>query len=305
MKEKNDLFIILLNYNSAEDTIECINSIIEKEIKIEYTIVVVDNYSTDDSTSKLRNIENIVLIESDKNEGFASGNNLGIKYAMNNGAKYILLLNNDTIIEENAISNQLKAFEHDKEIGIMGSRIMYYYNRDLINYCGGNINWFRGNTKHCRLKEKFNESIPKVEYTEFITGCSMLIKREVIEKVGYLPEEYFMYYEDLDYCIQTKDKGYKLAVATDSVIYHKVSASSGGDTSPFSIKWMTRNRIFFINKYKSRTKGILTISFFYLTRLIKLVLYYIKGEKQKAKAIIDGIKEGRKITKKCMEDKLE
>lgn len=304
MKKQNDLFIILLNYNSAEDTIECINSIKEKEQKVKYTIVVVDNFSTDDSLSKLRKIENIVLIESDKNEGFAAGNNLGIKYAINNGAKYILLLNNDTIIEENAISNQLEAFKHNEKIGIMGSRIMYYYNRDLINYCGGNINWFRGNTKHCRLKKKFDESIPKVEYTDFITGCSMLIKKEVIEKVGYLPEEYFMYYEDLDYCIQTKDKGYKLAVATDSVIYHKVSASSGGDASPFSIKWMTRNRIVFINKYKSRTKGMLTISFFYLTRIIKLLLYYIKGEKQKTKAIINGIKEGRKATKKCMEDKL-
>ncbi len=291
------VYIILLNYNSADDTIECIESINKNETEVEYEIVVVDNSSQDNSIKKLEKLNNIKLIKSNENNGFASGNNIGIKYAIENGAQYILLLNNDTTIEKNAISILVEQLKNHNELGIIGSRIMYYDNRELINYCGGDINWLKATSIHNNYKEKFNNNIEKFFYTNFITGCCMLIKKEVFEKVGYLPEEYFMYYEDVDFCIKVKEAGYKLGIDTNSVIYHKVSASSGGEDNAFSIKWGTRNRIIFINKYKKYTKGILTLVFFYLTRLIKIVLYSLKNEKEKKEAVLNGIKEGRKFVK--------
>lgn len=294
----NKVCIILLNYNSADSTIECIESIKENETKINYEIVVVDNKSQDDSIQKLEKLNNIKLIKSNENNGFASGNNIGIKYAIENGAQYILLLNNDTTIEKDAISILAEQLNNHNELGIIGSRIMYYDNKELINYCGGEIDWLKATSIHNNYKQKFNNNVENFFYTNFITGCCMLIKKEVFEKVGYLPEEYFMYYEDVDYCVKVKEAGYKLGIDTSSVIYHKVSASSGGEDSPFSIKWGTRNRIIFINKYKKYTKGIATIMFFYLTRLIKILSYVLKCDKERKNAIVEGIKEGKKyITK--------
>ena len=290
----NKVYIILLNYNSADDTIECIESIKENETKINYEIIVVDNKSQDNSIQKLEKVSNIKLIKSDKNNGFASGNNMGIKYAIENGAQYVLLLNNDTTIEKNAISILVKQLENHNELGIISSRIMYYDNKELINYCGGDINWLKATSIHNNYKQKFNNNIEKFFYTNFITGCCMLIKKEVFEKVGYLPEEYFMYYEDVDFCIKVKEAEYKLGIDTSSVIYHKVSSSSGGEDSPFSIQWGTRNRIIFINKYKKYTKGIATILLFYITRLMKVIVYTITRNKAKKIALIKGIKEGKK-----------
>jgi GT2 family glycosyltransferase len=118
----------------------------------------------------------------------------------------------------------------------------------------------------------------------------MLIRKEVFEKIGYLPEEYFMYYEDVDFCINAS-KHFKLAAYGKSEIYHKVSASSGGQESPFAIKWNTRNRIIFIDKYCNKYKVKL---FFYLSRIIVLIKYLLKGKATLCKALINGIKEGRR-----------
>lgn len=294
----NEIFIILLNYNNYRDTIECVNSIIENEKQIKYKIVVVDNSSTNDSVKKLQQIENIHLIVSNENNGFANGNNIGIKYALEQGAEYILLLNNDTIITQNAISKMYKKIEEHQEIGIMGARIMYYDEPNKINCIGGKIDWTKAIAVIENKDENYEEKQEDFKYTEFMTGCCMLIKKEVIERAGYLPEEYFMYYEDVDYCVQVLDSGFKLGICLDSIIYHKESASSGGKASPFAIKWNTRNRLIFIKKYLP--KKIVTKLWFYLTRFIVGIKYIVKGQKEELCALIDGIREGRKYCKRSI-----
>ncbi|MCL2859205.1 MAG: glycosyltransferase family 2 protein [Oscillospiraceae bacterium] len=219
--------IILLNYNGYKDTIECIDSIKQNEKEMNYEIIVVDNKSTDNSVEELKKIDEIILLESERNGGFAYGNNIGIKYAIDKGAEYILLLNNDTIIELNCISLMYKILNENDDMGMIGCRIMYYNNKELINYMGGEINWFKGIVV---VKDKltiYKENNRSFSYTNFITGCCMLIKKEVIDKAGYLPEDYFMYYEDVEYCVKVKDAGYKLGICYNAVIYHKESASSG------------------------------------------------------------------------------
>lgn len=297
----NETYIILVNYNGYKDTLNCIKSIKDKDL--DNNIIVVDNNSTDNSIEHLEKIDGITFIKSKKNLGFSGGNNLGINYAIKKGAKYIMLLNNDTEIETNSITIMKKTLEENNLLGIVGSRIMYYDNKKIINYCGGNINWNRGTTIHQNYKKEFDDKIEKFFYTEFVTGCSMMIKREVFEKIGLLPEEYFMYYEDVDFCVKVKEVGYKLGVCADSVIYHKVSSASGGEDSPFSIKWMTRNRMIFINKYKKYTNGYFTIMFFYITRILKIIKNFFIGKKYINKAIIEGIKDGRKYIKEVKYEK--
>lgn len=295
--EKDNVYIILVNYNGSKETIECIESIKKNESNCNYKIIVVDNNSTDNSIEMLSNISDIHIIKSKNNNGFAKGNNIGIEYALNEGANNILLLNNDTIITKNAISRMLEVLKQSQDIGIVSCRIMYDDNKDIINYCGGKFDWNKGITKHDYYKEKYNNNLPLCIDTEFVTGCCMLMRKDIFEKIGYLPEEYFMYFEDADFCMQVKKANYKLKVCTDVVIYHKVSSSSGGEDSEFTIKWITRNRLIFLNKYKNNIKGKGTLVFVYFSRCIRYIQYILTGKVEKANAILEGIKEGRKYIK--------
>lgn len=293
---KAEISIILLNYNCYKDTIHCVDSIFEHTKNIDFQIIVVDNQSTDDSFTQLKKLKNIVLLQAKKNNGFAAGNNIGIQKALELQSKYVYLLNSDTIIDDSTISNLYKAMENS-DIAILGSRIMYHDHPNLIQYLGGHINWKKMAGCHNHEREQFDFKIDSIISTEFITGCSMFIRSSVFDKIGLLPEEYFMYCEDLDFCIQAKLNHLKLAVCTDSVVYHKVGSSSGGENSPFSIKWSNRNRIILIQRYKRFTVPFFTKSWFYLTRYLLIGKYILKNEKEKSKAIIEGLKMGRRYVK--------
>lgn len=288
--------IILVNYNGNLDTLDCIKSI-KKSNYENYNIIVVDNESKMQNYISLSNDllhqQDVILIRSDKNLGFAGGNNIGIKYALDKlKSDYVLLLNNDTVIKEDTLSELVKAAEKFKDSGIIGGKIYYYLERNKIWYAGGYINWRRFTTFNKGIGEIDTGQYDEIQETEFITGCTMLIKSEVIEKVGYLPEEYFMYYEDTDYNIQAIYAGYKLYYTPKAVIYHKVSSSTGGEESSFSIEYGTRNRRYFMKKFKNKVNVIsylYSVAFFYLTRLIKIIIYSLKREKEKRKAMFRGL----------------
>ena len=201
-----------------------------------------------------------------------------------------------TEVDENAISIMLDKISKDDSLGIVGCRIMYYSEKNKINYFGGHVDFTSCLAVHHHLNKEYKEGMEdKFFYTDFITGCCLMIRKEVFDKVGLLPEEYFMYYEDTDFCVNVVDNGYKLGICSDSVIYHKVSSSSGGQASPFSTKWATRNRILFMKKFKKKTKGILTKFIFYSSRIPVALIYIFTGKFKLLKAMNEGIKEGRKI----------
>lgn len=288
------VFIILLNYNGVNDTLECIKSL-ETINYNNYEIIVVDNDSTDNSFTILK--EEIGhkhhVISSNRNGGFAFGNNVGIRYALKKGADYILLINNDTTVEPNFLDELVRPMERSSDYGISTGLILNYYNKNLVWYAGGEINWNRFYGYHNHENENINKLNLCESEVSFATGCLMLIRSDVITKVGELPEEYFMYYEDVDYCASIQENGYKIYFNPKSVIYHKISAASGEAESPFAIKWNTRNRIIFINKYKNKINNIKYIKlllFFYITRIIKLIKYISKGRLDKVKALLSGLR---------------
>lgn len=287
------VYIILVNYNGYKDTIECINSL-KKIDYSNYKIIIVDNASSDNSVRILqKKLNNCKIIESKRNLGFAGGNNLGIKYALDNKADYVLLLNNDTLVEPSFLTNMINSFKVDYNIGLVGCKIMYYPEKNIIWYGGGYIDWFKFIGVHYGIKQIDKGQCNREKEIDFMTGCCMLIKREVFEKVGLLTEDYFMYLEDVDFCVKVKNSAYKIWYNSQAIIYHKVGFSSGGEESPFSIEWGTRNRLLFMNKYKNnvtRFNFILSNIFFYITRVIRYFQYSLDGEKYKSKAIIEGIK---------------
>lgn len=294
------IYIILVNYNQYGDTINCIKSLEETAYK-NFKIIVIDNKSENDSIKFLEKAcKKHTLINLSKNLGFAGGNNVGIKYALKKDAQYILLLNNDTIVNIDFIKPMLETFDKHSDCGIVGNKIMYYNPKNMIWFAGGKIDWRKFIGYHFGIGEIDKGQYDKEGKIDFMTGCCMLIKREVFEKVGLLPEEYFMYFEDLDFCVNVQNFGFKIYYNPKSVIYHKVGNSGGGEQSVFSIKWGTRNRLLFANKYKNKVKKIkfiYSMLFFYSTRIIKYIGYYISGEKDKAKAVVDGIIEAKNIIK--------
>ncbi len=285
MDEK--IFIILLNYKGYDDTVECIKSLENINYK-NYKIVVVDNNSPDNSYTKLYKEfgEAYIFIKARENGGFAKGNNLGIKYAIDHGADYILLLNNDTLVHKDLIEELLKPFKEEENLGLTTGKIYYEEKRDTLWFAGGVFNEKRFYGMHLGQGHKDNGDYDKPGEITFSTGCLMMIRKEVFYKLGYLPEEYFMYYEDVDFCIKLREAGYRLWYNPRAIIYHKVSASTGGEESPFALEWNTRNRIILSKKYKKN------LMFFYITRVIVVLRCFIKGDKKKVKAIITGIKRG-------------
>ena len=284
--------IIILNYKNSKDTIECVESL-EKISYKNFEIIIVDNDSKDGSIELLKNHfkDKHAILDSKKNGGFAYGNNVGIKYALKNKADYILLINNDTTVEENFLDVLVETAEKDKTIGITTGLIMNYYDKNKVWYNGGEIDWNKFYGYH--LNERGNLStLEEEKEITFATGCLMLIRKEIFNNVGLLPEEYFMYYEDVDFCAKVQNKGYKIVYNSNSKIYHKISASSGEEESPFAIEWNTRNRIKFYRKYKNiscgKRKNIFSV-FFYTTRVLKGVQYLKEKRIDKAKALKKGM----------------
>jgi GT2 family glycosyltransferase len=265
------VYIILVNYKSVEHTIECIKSL--RQITYSnYKIIVVDNDSKDHSVERLKEYEKgFVLIESKSNTGFAGGNNLGIDYATQNNADYVLLLNNDTTVEPNFLDELIK--RTDPKIGINIGKILFYYDRSMLWYAGGKINKLKGSTDVNGF-EKDNGKYDKEEYVTFASGCCMLISQEILNKVGMLREDYFLYFEDTDYCAKVLANGYEILYCPKSIIYHKESISTVKESFDF-LYYITRNRLYFI---KDNIGGInKLISYLYSTIFI-LIKAIIKNQ---------------------------
>lgn len=247
MNKEPLIYVVLVNYKGKEHTIECIDSL-NKILYKNFKIIVVDNDSNDGCIEFIKKkYKNLICISSKTNLGFAGANNLAIRYAIKNSADFVLLLNNDTIVEKNFLNELLKPFTEQQfdNVGISIAKIKYYFDRELIWYAGGYISNIKANSQIIGLNEYDNNQFNIAKEVEFATGCCMLISKEVIKNVGYLDESYFLYYEDTDYSCKVIKKGYKIIYYPNSVIYHKESVS----TNKFSYNYQyyfSRNRLIFI-----------------------------------------------------------
>ena len=230
MKNNENICIILVNYNGYDDTVECIKSI-ENSDYDNYKIILVDNGSKDKNKilndNYINNAADVII--SEENLGFSGGNNLGIKYAQEKyDPEYYLLLNNDTVITKDTISNLKKGFDFDSKAGIITGKIYYFSEPKTIWAAGGKFNFNTGIADQPELG-KIDDGVQYENTCEvsFATGCTMLISKQVINTVGYLEESYFLYAEDTDYCCRVLNAGFKIIYVGKALIYHKVSASTG------------------------------------------------------------------------------
>lgn len=224
------VFIILINYNGETDTIECIQSL-NRILYDNFRIVLVDNGSTRPISEEGKSFfeKNCHVIYNDRNSGFAGGNNIGIQYAVNEGAELVLLLNNDTAVEPDFLNVLVEQYENNKETGALGGRICLYDDKEKIWYGGGHFDPKDGWGRHERYGEICSGRTGVVREVTFITGCLMLIPKRTVEKIGLLDDSLFLYFEDTDYCCRITKAGMKMLYCDDAVIYHKVYGSTSGN----------------------------------------------------------------------------
>ena len=243
--------VVILNWNGRDDTIECIKSVNNISYP-NYEIILVDNGSKDNSIDSIKNIyKDIFIINNEKNLGFAEGNNVGIRFALNKDAKYIWLLNNDTIVHPDALAAMVDVGERIPECGILGSKIYYYDKPDLIWFAGATINWKRAVSYHTGIYQKDHPQYGVLKEVDRITGCSMVVKSELCEKIGLMDEKLFLYVEEVDWCVRAKNAGYKIFYVPDSKVYHKISSSTGEDFGIIYNYFHTRNFLYVIRKNMS------------------------------------------------------
>ena len=223
--EDRKVGIVLVNYNGSGDTIECLKSL--RGLSWENMLtVVVDNCSTDDSVQVLRPEEERLcfrLLCAEANRGFSAGNNIGIRYALEQGCTHVLLLNNDTVVTPDFLSEMMR---HDDGKTVLTGTILYYWKQDTVWYGGGSVNPYTGKTVHLHKEEPAGAVGTAPAEISFASGCEMLIPGQVIDAVGLMDEDYFLYGEDVDYCLRIAGHGFRLMIVPSSVIYHKVSAST-------------------------------------------------------------------------------
>ena len=305
--------IILLNYNSYQDTIECVESL--QRITYEnYNVIIVDNNSPDNSMTRIwdymkkrklnviyyaspekamndgGNCAQFILIQTGCNGGYGYGNNIGIKYALSKAVDYVLLLNNDTIVTPCFLQPLLQTYEEGQNVGLVSGKIYYYDAPNTIWFNGGEFYPLTSRVKHLYFNEKDIGQKPPEENT-FITGCMWLISAKILEDVGYINEDYFMYVEDLEYCQRVLERGYSLKVNDKSIVFHKAAGSSGGHWSEFSIYWMSRNSYKFI---QLNAHGIRKLTSLFVLLFFKPLKWLKKGRFKLIKEHFKGIYDGSK-----------
>lgn len=258
-KEKIKICAVILNWNKPDFTCECVNSLlIQKNVIVEP--VIVDNGSTDHSIIIFNEKygSKVKIIQLSKNYGFAVGINFGIRYALEQNYEYILIINNDAILEVDSLKRMIEALNDFADV--VAPVIYEYPNTQKIWSTGGYINnlILEPLDAHHRSEDISN---PQLLKRTFISGCIMLFTRSLLLNVGIFDERFFMYYEDLDLCYRIMKSGYKMAVCKSAKGYHRVSASSGGKENPFEKYHMGRSSGIYFRKHVRGLRWIPVIIF--------------------------------------------
>jgi GT2 family glycosyltransferase len=267
--------IIILNWNGLEDTIECLESL-KKMTYPNYEVIVVDNGSKGDDALVLQEEfgDYIHLIQNDKNCGYTGGNNIAIRYVMNHSAPdYFLILNNDTIVAPDFLGQMIKVAESDASIGIAGPKVYYYDFPDRSQSVGARINMRTSQTSAAATKQIDTGQCGGEQAVDYVSGCCLLIKKELIQKVGLFDESYFCYWDENDYCFRAKEAGYRVVCIPEAKMWHKApmnlkvrnKTSMSGKAGGLPYYYMARNRFRFMRKHatKGQYRGFLLYFFGY------------------------------------------
>lgn len=281
--------IITINYNGLKDTCELIDSITFTD---HIEVIVVDNASQKDEASIIESrYPQVKVIRSDKNLGFAGGNNLGIKAAR---GRYLFFINNDTILKPQAsnLKPLINRLESDETIAVVCPKIRFTWDNNPIQFAGYTpLSSITLRNKSIGFGEEDKGQYNIAHPTPYAHGAAMMVKREAIDKVGLMPKSYFLYYEELDWSMMFTRAGYEIWYEPACTLFHKESQSTGQE-SPLKTYYLTRNRLLLVKRnYKGINKYLSYIYLFGVVGLRDIIIYTIKRRNTLRKAVISGFRD--------------
>jgi len=288
------LTIIVLTWNNFTDTAECLHSLRKLDYP-RYNVVLVDNGSTDGSIERLQSVfPEVKIIRNSENIGYAGGNNIGIEYALSKDVDYIILLNNDTIVDINLATELIQASHTSENVGIFGCVNYYYNDRKRIQFSGGTFDWKTGDIIDTTRHEIDEGQFQLLKEVDTVAGSCLFLPTRVIKTVGLFDNRYFLTFEESDLCCRVKKAGYKVYTYLGARIWHKVSVSGQAQKEGLNILkyYAVRNRFLFL--MRNSPKQFLPIS---LTYHIARTVVYISKELRKrnaaqAKLLLFGLIDG-------------
>ena len=288
LKDNPLISIVTLTWNTTEVTIDFLRSLNEQNTYKNLEVIVVDNGSREDPTAAFTAVyPAIKLIRNPKNLGFTGGNNVGIRAATGD---YLFIVNNDTEFTPGLLEGLLEIFDKYPDAGIVSPKFHYFFHKGTIEYAGYNtVNIFTGRNGMIGCREKDEGQYNEVKVTNYAHGGGMMVPRKIIDEVGGLPEDFFIYYEEFDWCEQIKRKGYKVYYQPKSLIYHKESMTTG-KASPFKTFYNTKNRIYYMRRNAPKVGLLVFYAYFtFITVPKNTLVFMLKGQKDHLRSFWKGI----------------
>ena len=269
--------VIVLTWNGRDLTLDCLRSL-ESVATPNVSILVVDNASTDGTASAVRERygDRVGVIENRSNLGFAAGNNVGIRHALERGADLILLLNNDTIVDPSFLDEMARVILASPDIGVVGPKIYFAAPPDQLWFAGGEVSLWRGTARHIGIREIDRGQYDTGRDVDYVSGCALLARRGVFERAGLLDPAYRAYFEDADLCMRAARTGFRIRYVPAAKVWHRISASTGGQLSRRkALRKLAGARRFFSTH--ARAYHWLTIPLFFAFDVVRIGCLVLAG----------------------------
>ncbi len=297
LSRQGSIAIILVNWNGYRHTATCLDSL-RKVTAEDFSIIVVDNASTDSSLNQLKQcFPEVIFLENDINKGFAGGNNVGINFAIRKEFEYVMLLNNDTVVEPNFLSSILAFIksQQDCQIGMVQPLIKFMHDKTTIWSAGGLYNKWLGISRTIGNGMTMRPTAPHER--DWVTGCCTIMPTNAIQEVGGLNESYFAYFEDVDWSIRMGKKGYRHFIVPNALIYHEAGASSTtakeeGSLQPIVFYYLSRNQFFLLKQHVKFPHSIIAWGYHLFKFLGWMGYFLIRRRPKKLKALWLGVRDG-------------
>lgn len=290
---------VVVNWNGGDQNVECVESLVRQGLP-PGRIVFVDNGSIDGSAEAVeRRFSGLVLLRNRENLGFGEGANQGAREALARGAELVFFVNNDVRLPDGTLEKLEEALARSRAVGIVGPRVLYMDEPDVVWCAGGMLTWKQNLSTLLGHKEKDGPRWRESRDVDYVAGCALLARREVLEKVGLFDARYFAYMEDVDLCLRAKRAGYGVRLVGEAAAYHATSSATGGGYNPRRKYMMGVNSIWFLKQHARAREWMRFLFFDVLTLPFLWVAALFRGQARavvgKALGIYDGLR-GKRVT---------